>query len=102
MRCRLLQQPCLEARGRCLEALLAQYACGVVCRLDKDTSGLLLLTTYSELVHTLTSPKHQVEKLYRVTLANAVAESARAEWVRPSHLAGCLRGTCDIVVMHMP
>lgn len=37
-------------------------------RLDKDTSGLLLLTDRSELVHRLTSPKHKVEKIYRATL----------------------------------
>ncbi len=34
-------------------------------RLDKDTSGLLLLTDRSELVHRLTSPKHKVPKVYR-------------------------------------
>ena len=39
-------------------------------RLDKDTSGLLLLTDQSELVHRLTSPKHKVEKIYRATLSH--------------------------------
>ena len=39
-----------------------------VGRLDKDTSGLLLLTDRSALVHRLTSPKHKVPKTYRVTL----------------------------------
>jgi 16S rRNA pseudouridine516 synthase len=34
-------------------------------RLDKDTSGLLLLTDQSPLVHRLTSPKHKVPKIYR-------------------------------------
>lgn len=37
-------------------------------RLDKDTSGLLLLTDQSQLVHRLTSPKHKVPKVYRATL----------------------------------
>jgi 16S rRNA pseudouridine516 synthase len=37
-------------------------------RLDKDTSGLILLTDQSELVHKLTSPKHKVPKVYRATL----------------------------------
>ncbi len=37
-------------------------------RLDKDTSGLLLLTDQSQLVHRLTSPKHKVPKLYRATV----------------------------------
>jgi 16S rRNA pseudouridine516 synthase len=38
-------------------------------RLDKDTSGLILLTDQSELVHRLTSPKHKVPKIYRATVA---------------------------------
>lgn len=37
-------------------------------RLDKDTSGLLLLTDQSDLVHRLTSPKHKVPKIYRATV----------------------------------
>lgn len=37
-------------------------------RLDKDTSGLILLTDQSELVHQLTSPKKKVPKVYRATL----------------------------------
>ena len=37
-------------------------------RLDKETSGLLLLTDRSELVHRLTSPKHKVPKIYRATV----------------------------------
>ena len=39
-----------------------------VGRLDKDTSGLLLLTDQTALVHRLTSPKHKVEKIYRATV----------------------------------
>ena len=37
-----------------------------VGRLDKDTSGLLLVTDQHELVHKLTSPKKHVEKVYEV------------------------------------
>ena len=37
-------------------------------RLDKETSGILLLTDQSPLVHRLTSPKHKVPKIYRATL----------------------------------
>jgi 16S rRNA pseudouridine516 synthase len=39
-----------------------------VGRLDKETSGLLLLTDRSELVHRLTSPRHKVPKVYHATL----------------------------------
>lgn len=37
-----------------------------VGRLDKDTSGLLLITDQGPLVHRLTSPRHHVTKRYRV------------------------------------
>jgi 16S rRNA pseudouridine516 synthase len=39
-----------------------------VGRLDRDTSGLLLLTDRSALVHRLTSPRHKVPKVYRATV----------------------------------
>jgi len=37
-------------------------------RLDKETSGLLLLTDDGALLHRLTSPKHKVPKVYEVML----------------------------------
>jgi 16S rRNA pseudouridine516 synthase len=39
-----------------------------VGRLDKDTTGLLLLTDDHELLHRLTSPRHHVEKVYEVVV----------------------------------
>jgi len=48
-------------------------------RLDKDTSGLILLTDQSALVHRLTSPKHKVPKLYRAALAADVSPACAAE-----------------------
>lgn len=39
-----------------------------VGRLDKDTTGLLLLTDDGALLHRLTSPRHGAAKVYRVTL----------------------------------
>ncbi len=41
-------------------------------RLDRDTSGLLLISDDHQLVHRLTSPKHHVDKVYEVTLAAAL------------------------------
>lgn len=49
-------------------------------RLDKDTSGLLLLTDQSPLVHRLTSPKHKVPKVYRATLDREPAPDAAARF----------------------
>ena len=37
-------------------------------RLDKETSGLILLTDQTALVHRLTSPKHKVPKVYHARL----------------------------------
>lgn len=37
-------------------------------RLDKDTTGVLLLTDFGELVQRWTSPRHKVSKLYEVTV----------------------------------
>jgi 16S rRNA pseudouridine516 synthase len=38
-------------------------------RLDKDTSGLLLMTDDGVLLHRISSPKHKLAKVYEVTLA---------------------------------
>jgi 16S rRNA pseudouridine516 synthase len=40
-----------------------------VGRLDKDTSGLLILTDDGQFNHKLTSPKYQISKTYMVTLS---------------------------------
>ena len=40
-----------------------------VGRLDRDTSGLLLMTDDGVLLHRVTSPKSHMEKVYEVTLA---------------------------------
>jgi 16S rRNA pseudouridine516 synthase len=47
-------------------------------RLDQDTTGVLLLTDRSTLVHRLTSPKHKVEKVYLATLDRDVSSAAAA------------------------
>ena len=43
-----------------------------VGRLDKDTTGLLIVTDDGQLNHYLTSPKHLVSKTYAVTLDRAL------------------------------
>ncbi len=47
-----------------------------VGRLDKDTSGLLLLTDRHDLVHRLTSPKHHVDKVYEADLDRPLSTDA--------------------------
>ena len=46
-----------------------------VGRLDKDSSGLLLLTNDGKLHQQLTHPSHQKEKVYQVTLNTALANT---------------------------
>ncbi|MCI0631460.1 MAG: rRNA pseudouridine synthase [Phycisphaerales bacterium] len=45
-----------------------------VGRLDMESSGLLLLTNDGELANRLTHPRHEVHKLYEVTVAGALDE----------------------------
>jgi len=45
-------------------------AISTIGRLDKQTSGLLLLTDDGDLLHRVISPKRHVKKTYRATLAN--------------------------------
>ena len=54
---------------------------GVQCvgRLDQDTTGLLLLTDDGQFVHTLTSPRHQVPKVYEITTAEPVTDAQVAQ-----------------------
>jgi 16S rRNA pseudouridine516 synthase len=43
-------------------------------RLDQDTTGLLLLTDDGQLIHRLASPRHEVPKVYEVTLKHPAGE----------------------------
>ncbi|SDZ29422.1 16S rRNA pseudouridine516 synthase [Evansella caseinilytica] len=56
-----------------LDADDAMYEPFPVGRLDKDTTGLLLLTNDGKMAHQLTSPKKKVNKVYRVHLDEPVS-----------------------------
>ena len=47
------------------------FPCG---RLDKDTTGLLLITNDGQLAHKLLSPRHHVDKEYEVVVRDPVSE----------------------------
>ncbi len=51
-----------------------------VGRLDKDTTGLLLISNDGELAHKLLSPKHHVSKVYEVELDDNIDESLIAKF----------------------
>ncbi len=67
-----------DDRGRPTVAGLMPDAPGLVPagRLDRDTTGLLLLTNDGTLAHRITHPSSQIEKQYHLTLKNPVPESA--------------------------
>jgi 23S rRNA pseudouridine2605 synthase len=62
-----------------------------VGRLDRDTSGLLLLTNDGDLTYRLTHPRHEVEKEYWVAVRGAVDDAALAELRRGVELDGARR-----------
>ena len=55
--------------------------CGVrvypVGRLDMDSEGLLLFTNDGDFMQTLTHPKHQVDKIYEVTVTGELNNAAQ-------------------------
>lgn len=58
-----------------------------VGRLDKDTSGLLLLTDQGRLVQKFTSPKSVVEKVYLATVDQDLDEGLIESFcLRHSHV----------------
>lgn len=57
-------------------------------RLDKDTSGAVLLTDQGPLVQRLTSPKHHVDKVYLATIDAAVGAEAIAAFAAGVQLEG--------------
>ena len=69
-----------DDRGRDTVAGLMPDVPGLVPagRLDRDTTGLLLLTNDGGLAHRITHPSSEVEKQYRLTLQNPAPDDALA------------------------
>ena len=71
-------------------------------RLDKDATGVLLLTDDGELVHRWTSPKHKVAKLYEVTVDSDLPEGiaelfAGGELMLEGEDKPCLPAKCTVL-----
>lgn len=59
-----------------------------VGRLDMDSDGLLILTDDGELTNRLTHPKHEIPKIYHVTVSGDVSPRTLDELSRPMVLDG--------------
>lgn len=62
-------------------------------RLDRDTSGLLVLSTDGQLVHALTHPSRKVGKRYRVRFAGPLPGDAEVRFAEGLLLSGDERPT---------
>ena len=58
-----------------LPKVYASLGCMPVGRLDKDTTGLLLLTTDGELAHRLISPARHVDKVYEALVEGTLLQA---------------------------
>ena len=58
-----------------------------VGRLDRDTTGLMILTNNGKLAHSVLSPKHHVEKVYYFTAAEPLADGAEETFAEGVTLA---------------
>ena len=65
----------LPHRWKCREPAIS-----TIGRLDKQTSGLLLMTDDGELLHRVISPKRHVKKTYRATLARPLNGTEGAQF----------------------
>lgn len=70
----------------------------LVGRLDKDTTGLLLLTDDGEWSHRLTSPRHACAKVYLAELAEDLCEDAEQRFAEGLSLRGEARPTLPAVL----
>ena len=74
----------------------------IVGRLDKDTTGLLLLTNDGQWSHRISSPRHHVAKTYLVTLTEALDESAAEKLRIGIQLKGEVKSTQPAQVEILP
>lgn len=70
----------------------------IVGRLDKDTTGLLLLTDDGDWSHRLTSPRHACAKVYLAELALDLCEDAEQRFAEGMQLRGETRATLPAVL----
>lgn len=67
-----------------------------VGRLDKDTTGLLLLTNDGELINRFTHPKFNIDKLYEVTIDGYLSDEHKSKIEKGIKLDGKRASVCNI------
>ena len=65
-------------------------------RLDKDTTGLMIITDDGEFAHNILSPKKHVQKIYEVTLDIPVTEEMKKGFLKGVNLSD---GECKSAIL---
>ena len=63
-----------------LDDFYLDYNLSIAGRLDKDTTGLILLSTDGKFIHKITSPNSQITKTYEVKTRDKIEESLIEEF----------------------
>lgn len=70
-----------------LEPLYAAMGCMPAGRLDKDTEGLLVITSDGQLAHRIISPKHDVGKVYFARVDGMLTQEDAAAFAAGLHIS---------------
>jgi 23S rRNA pseudouridine2605 synthase len=70
-----------------------------VGRLDRDTSGMLLITNDGDLAYRLTHPKYKVEKVYDVTVAGRVSDGTAKKISRGMQEGDFVTKPCSVTIL---
>lgn len=71
-----------------------------VGRLDKDTSGLLLLTNDGEISYRLTHPKYEIKRIYEATIEGKLSAEKKDKLERGVFIEGARTSRCRINVLN--
>lgn len=63
-----------------LDDFYKNYDLSIAGRLDKDTTGLIILSTDGKFIHKITSPNSHITKTYEVKTRDPIAENLKEEF----------------------